>query len=163
MVAEIALIYRNCFNLLTERSSIASLATGQDSLDKLPCLSFLLDILDELGRWYCVFESGYIQGGVKIAINMNEMAIGQVSTSVEDVLFILKKCILRSVAIGEVVGIIKIIEQCKAILTMEFIPFIQRRSKQPMASGGDSLVVQFTFLLLLVLFIHEHSSLRVYV
>lgn len=65
------------------------------------------------------------------------------STSIEDAFFLVKKCCLRSIAVGEWSVVKDVIETSRNTLNVEMIPFLQKRLRQlvPDPKNGDFIIV----------------------
>lgn len=72
------------------------------------------------------------------------MEEGNTSSCVEDVFFMIRKCCMRAMAIGEEDCAIKVLCRSKGLLVSSFIPRLTKRARQlfPDAKSGDSVMVQ---------------------
>lgn len=72
------------------------------------------------------------------------MEEGSTSSCVEDVFFVIRKCCMRAVAIGEEECAIKVLSRSKGLLVSSFIPHLSKRARQlfPDAKSGDSVMVK---------------------
>ena len=142
LVAEIALVAQNFFTLVRYRYELSLGLTEHETM-RLPNLDKLLEAIEVLLHHYAVLEGLYLERGVQSALAMNEVT-HLISTSVEDVFFILKKCLARSVAVGEYSIIMAIIEKAKNALEQDFVPSLQRRARQlhPTPKTRDCIAVK---------------------
>lgn len=77
------------------------------------------------------------------------MAISQIaegektSSCVEDVFFVLRKCCMRAMAVGDEGCVAKVLTQGKDLLGSRFIPRLGKRARQlfPEVKSGDSVMV----------------------
>lgn len=67
----------------------------------------------------------------------------QLSTSTEDVFFLIKKSALRAAAVAEYTVVLDVLGAACALIRDHFVPFLQKRSRQlfPDVKTGDSVLV----------------------
>ena len=142
LVAEIALVVQNFFTLVRYRYELSLGLTEHETM-RLCNLGKLLEAIEVLLHHYATLEELYLERGVQSALAMTEIT-HSISTSVEDVFFILKKCLSRSVAAGEYHIIMAIIEGAKNVLERDFVPSLQRRARQlhPTPKTRDCIAVK---------------------
>lgn len=145
IVAELALLMQSSLSLIRDLQTV-----GPPSQNVLPAnATVLLSLISDMIQSYGDLESKYMRRGVRLAISMSEVSTdagvgARCSTGVEDLFFILRKVINRALALGDQPTILTIMEQARSIITADFLPFIQRRSRQlyPDPRTGDCVKVR---------------------
>jgi len=114
---------------------------GLKQMEEVLQKSDLCRSMQELLGHYLLLERFYMLESVRKAMSMDTVD-GQTSSVLDDVFFILRKCIRRASGSGSMDGTCAVINDACTLLEIDFCAYLQRQLKKGYSSGYLDLTAQ---------------------